>query len=104
MNQDEPIKDGFYCIRTWEDMEGEFGCKKDGNEEYIDVDKRFYLKMENQLPQSRLVYIKNSRWTTKDRDWLISKHMIASPRYEVNKKYEFSNDGEVWQKRYLHWI
>ena len=67
------MKDGYYTIRTWEDMKEEFGLDHRGS---ITVPRTFTKEMEEDLPEDRSIYIKDDEWN----GWSFSNEMIECPK------------------------
>ena len=96
VDEDGKLEDGWYYVKLWKDMKKEFGVDPDG-----DINARPYLflrEMEENLPPTRCIYIKDKRWESETYDYRISPDMIDSPVYTVGKEYEFSYYGEIWVK------
>ena len=89
--KDGKLKDGWYHIRTWEDMAEEFGlspCKR-----YINGTKYAFVDtMEDILPPTRCINIENGNWC----GWTIEPYMVESPAFTIGKEYEFSDGGKAW--------
>ena len=62
-------------IKTWEQMEREFGLDEDG---YINCQNKFVENMERDLPKNRIILIKNDMWKNSEGfyDWNITDDMI----------------------------
>ena len=56
-------------IKTWEQMEQEFGLTPSRN---INCEHTFIVDMEKQMPKNRIIVLKYDRWG----EWSISDDMI----------------------------
>jgi hypothetical protein len=90
--EDGNLKDGWYYIRTWEDMASEFGC----NEDYIDGVIIYTKNMEDKLPPTRCIKVENGISGFGGLSCYITPDMIESPAFTIGKEYEFSDSGVDW--------
>jgi len=65
------MRDGFYKIKTWEQMEKENRLDSDGDIEFETMG-HFTLLMERKMPFNRIVYLKNRLWDM----YLIEPEMV----------------------------
>jgi len=56
------MKDGFYKIKTWEQMEKEFTLDSDGDIDFSPSTGYFTAGMERELPYDRVIGIKGGMW------------------------------------------
>ena len=56
------MKTGYYKIITWNDMKKEFGITSFGD---INCDNIFMMDMEFDMPEDRIIYVKDDVWSTK---------------------------------------
>jgi len=64
------MKNGFYRIKTWEEMEEEFGLDRNGS---IKTERLFLRIMENEMPADRIIFVRNGEWSR----WDITPDMNA---------------------------
>jgi len=105
------MKDGYYRIKTWEQMEGEFGPNSNN---VIHCASEFTVGMEETMPNDRVIKVINDVWHC----WYISQDMVAEylgetmPTQKIDlTKPQFvmddvlvevrGNDRAVWQTQYL---
>jgi len=88
------MKNGYYRIKTWKEMEDEFGLDKE--EGFIKCENEFVGTMEEELPEDRIIEIKQGRWKV----WSMSLDMTAEYlgiKYPKNKITKFPKiDKTTW--------
>jgi hypothetical protein len=80
VNDDGTLKPGWYYIRTWGDMESEFGIDYfDGS--IASIKYAFTKQMEERMPDDRCIYVDGGvKWKDTPYDyWMICADMIESP-------------------------
>ena len=89
------MEDGWYKIKTWEEMKKEFGNTRGGN---IDCEGTFTIDMEKEMPRNRIIKVENNSWSK----YNISSDMIKckvegnkTMCNEILKKYEFKGDFDL---------
>ena len=90
------LKDGWYYIRTWEDMKN--NSYSYSKEEIIfrpDISQGFTKEMERRLPPTRCVFVVCGYYTLADK-YKLTPEMVTSPAFTIGKEYEFSDDGDDW--------
>ena len=93
------LKDGWYYIRTWDDMKDQFGLKLSM---VIKLSPSFTAEMEGLLPPIRCIKVVDGEWIVYNKEYrrhvthYITPEMVASPAYTIGKEYEFSDDGIKW--------
>ena len=71
---------GLVTIRTWADMEAEYGLASQGG---INCSKFFVIGMERDLPPDRTIEVIDGNW----RYWGISQDMIQTrPKYLLRRR------------------
>ena len=71
---------GLVTIRTWADMEDEYGLDNSGT---INCSKSFIIRMEKDLPPNRIIEVIDGNW----RYWGISQDMIQTcPKYLLRRR------------------
>jgi hypothetical protein len=68
------MKDGYYRIKTWAEMEQEYGL---ASSVAIDCEWIFTIEMEQQMPEDRVIQVNNNCWKTENNFWGISEEMTA---------------------------
>ena len=73
---------GLVTIRTWADMEDEYGWDNSGRGS-INCSKSFVSGMERDLPPNRIIEVINGNWG----HWTISQDMIQTrPKYLLRRR------------------
>jgi len=89
------MKDGYYRIKTWAEMEEEFGLDSDGD--VVTIYCHFLRIMENEMPKDRIIKVIDDQWRIGYGSWLITKEMIKE-RISMKKKDLLKRIQELEQK------
>ena len=91
------MEDNWYYIKTWERMEEEFGFVGNG---HIATYYRFTKQMEQDLPPTRCIYVKQSIWNTHKNAWCISEDMIETPAFKIGENVLVRDDNsQKWKEK-----
>jgi hypothetical protein len=75
------MKDGWYKIKTWEEMQKKYGLTYLGDIECDEV-ADFITNMEKQMPENRIIKIKDSHWN----GWLMCESMIDMEMLAIDEE------------------
>ena len=88
------MKDGYYRIKTWEEMEEEFGLDSDGD---IKTERLFLKIIEDSISKNRIIKVVDNNWRIGDDLWTITKDMIKERI--IMKKKDLLNRIEELEKK-----
>lgn len=68
------MKDGWYRLKTWVEMELEFKLDVNGN---IKCKFGFVPEMEQVCPEDRIIHVVDNEWISEIGEWNMSTDMVS---------------------------